>query len=50
LKIIYRANLDSWEMYDVKEDPGELNNVVDTSPLAKELKSKLRPRVRRWIR
>lgn len=50
LKIIYRANLDSWEMYDLKEDPGELNNVVDTSPLAKELKSKLRPRVRRWMR
>ena len=49
LKIIYRANLDSWEMYDLKEDPEELNNVVDTSPQAEELKCKLRSRVRRWI-
>ena len=49
LKIIYRANLDAWEMYDLKEDPGELNNIVNTSPQAEEMKSKLRPRVRRWV-
>jgi len=49
LKIIYRANLHSWEMYDLKEDPKELNNIVDTSPQAEELKNKLKPRVRRWI-
>jgi len=49
LKIIYRANLDTWEMYDLNKDPKELNNIVNTSPQAKELKSKLKPRVRRWI-
>lgn len=48
IKIIYRANLDTWEMYNLKEDPKELNNIVDTSPVAGELKSKLKPRVRRW--
>ncbi len=47
LKIIYRANLDSWEMYDLREDPKELSNIVDTSPEAEELKRKLKPRVRR---
>ena len=49
LKIIYRANLDSWEMYDLKADPKELNNVVDKSPDAESLKQKLKPRVRRWM-
>lgn len=49
LKMIYRANLDSWEMYDLKEDPGELNNIISTSPAAEALKNKLRPRVRRWL-
>ena len=49
LKVIYRANLDSWEMYNLKEDPKELNNIVDTSPAAEGLKTKLRPRVRRWV-
>ena len=49
LKIIYRANLDSWEMYDLREDPKEFSNIVDTSPEAEELKGKLKPRVRRWL-
>jgi len=49
LKIIYRANLDRWEMYDLKEDPQELNNIVDISPAAENLKSKLKPRVRIWL-
>jgi len=49
LKIIYRANLDSWEMYDLEEDPKELNNIVDASPEAERLKAKLKPRVRRWV-
>ncbi len=50
LKVIYRANLDSWEMYDLKEDPKELNNIVDTSPEAERLKNRLKPRVRRWLK
>ena len=48
LKIIYRTNLDSWEMYDLGEDPEELKNIVDTSPKAETLKKQLKPRVRRW--
>ncbi|MBA7496646.1 hypothetical protein ES702_07255 [subsurface metagenome] len=50
LKVIHRANLDSWEMYDLKTDPKELSNIVDISPMAAELKSKLKPRVRRWLK
>jgi len=50
LKIIHRANLDSWEMYDLKTDPKELTNIVDSSPKAEELKNKLKPRVRRWLK
>jgi arylsulfatase A-like enzyme len=48
LKIIYRANLDQWEMYDLQADPQELNNIVATSPEAARLKDKIKPRVRRW--
>jgi arylsulfatase A-like enzyme len=49
LKIIHRANRDSWEIYNLREDPGELNIIVDTLPQAEELKNKLKPRVRRWL-
>lgn len=49
IKIIYRANLDSWEMYDLEKDPKELENIVHTSPEADRLKNKLKPRVRRWV-
>ncbi len=49
LKIIYRADLDVWEMYDLEKDPKELQNIVETSPEAERLKNKLKPRVRRWI-
>lgn len=48
LKVIYRANTRNWEMYDLGEDPGELNNIVDLSSEAEGLKEKLLPRVRRW--
>jgi len=50
LKIIYRANLDSWEMYDLALDPKEQSNIVDTSPEADRLKAILKPRARRWER
>ncbi|MFC2016999.1 sulfatase-like hydrolase/transferase [Chloroflexota bacterium] len=49
LKIIYRADIDRWEMYDLKEDPNEMNNIIDTSPVVEEFKSKLQPMVRRWV-
>jgi arylsulfatase A-like enzyme len=50
LKVIYQANLDTWEMYDLGKDPKELTNIVTTSPEAERLKAKLKPRVRRWIK
>ena len=50
LKVIYRANLDSWEIYNLKVDAEELINIADTSPVAAELKEKLKPRVRRWLK
>jgi len=49
-KIIYRANLDAWEMYDLEKDPGELLNIIDTSQEAERLKMMIKPRVRRWLR
>ena len=49
LKIIYSASLDDWEMYDLQADPEELDNIINTSPIAADLKSKLKPRVRRWL-
>ena len=49
LKVIYHAGFDRWELYDLKEDPKELSNIVGSSPAAKNLKSKLKPRVRRWL-
>lgn len=49
LKIIHRANVDTWELYDLKNDPAELNNIIDSSPVVEELKAKLRPKVRRWL-
>jgi arylsulfatase A-like enzyme len=48
LKIVYRPNLEAWEMYDLKSDPQERENIAGTSPMAEDMKVKLRPRVRRW--
>jgi arylsulfatase A-like enzyme len=44
LKIIYRDDNDSWEMFDLKEDPDEMNNIFNSSPLSKEMKNKLHSR------
>jgi arylsulfatase A-like enzyme len=48
LKMIYREDDSSWEMYDLRKDPRELNNIVDNSSSANYLKGKLTPRIRRW--
>ena len=48
LKVIYRAKVNTWEMYNLKADPKELNNIVNISPDVERLKNKLKPRVRRW--
>ena len=47
LKIMYRAEEDRWEMYDLGSDPGEHRNIIDTSPMAGEMKRKLQPRIDR---
>jgi arylsulfatase A-like enzyme len=48
LKIIYHQDGDSWEMYDLNADPKELDNIVETSPAAEEMKERLRPRIDKW--
>jgi len=50
LKVIYRERDDTWEMYDLKGDPAERENIVANAPRAEEMKEKLRPRVGRWAR
>jgi len=50
LKIIYQERDDSWELYDLKADPKELNNIVETSPSAEAMKQKVKPRVKRYQR
>lgn len=50
LKIMYRANTDSWEMYDLNQDPHESQNIISSSSKAEEMKEKLIPRVRRWAK
>jgi len=49
LKIICHASVDRWELYDLKQDPNEVNNIIDTSPDTEKLRSKLKPRMRRWL-
>ena len=48
LKMIYRERDDSWELYDLKADQKELNNLIEASPRSEAMKEKIRPRVRRY--
>jgi arylsulfatase A-like enzyme len=50
LKIIYCETDDSWELYDLKADPKEVNNIVEASSFAEAMKQKVRPRVGRYQR
>ena len=45
LKIIFRETDNSWELYDLKRDTGELNNLMGTSPAGEVMKGKLMPRI-----
>jgi len=47
-KLIYRAGNEQAEMYDLKHDPRELNNIAGASQETANLQSKLKPRIRRW--
>jgi arylsulfatase A-like enzyme len=49
MKLIYRADTGSSEMYDLKQDPGEQNNIARSSSETAELEANLKPRIRRWI-
>lgn len=46
LRISWRVENDVWEMYDLKEDTKEQNNIIDTSAAAEDMKSKLKSNIR----
>jgi arylsulfatase A-like enzyme len=41
LKIIYQESDQSWEMYNLNEDPQELNNLINISDKSKDMKKKV---------
>jgi arylsulfatase A-like enzyme len=50
MKLIYRADIDRSELYNLKDDPAEKHNVAGSSPQEANLQAQLKPRIRRWIR
>ena len=48
LKIIYREDNQSWEMYNLQEDLEEVNNIIKYSSETERMKSKLKPQINRW--
>jgi arylsulfatase A-like enzyme len=47
LKVIYNASDETWELYDLPVDPGEMENIFDNSPAAREMKGALQSRIDR---
>lgn len=47
LKVVYRGNTDSWEIYDLQNDPHELNNLVGKLPEEERMKTVLKSRIGR---
>ena len=47
LRISWRVEDDTWQMYDLKEDPEELSNIIDTSSAAEDMKSKLKTNIKK---
>lgn len=45
IKIIYEEGNNEWEMYDLENDPGEANNIINTSSLAEKMKNQLKVRI-----
>jgi arylsulfatase A-like enzyme len=41
LKVIFDEGNSLWEMFNLSKDPGELHNIIDTSPLAENMKNHL---------
>ena len=50
LKIIYRQGDDSWQLYNLKDDPKELNDIYGKDTTSEYLIKKLIPRVGRFIK
>lgn len=50
IKIIYHEQDNSWELYDLNNDPEEKHNIIDNYPNAEALKEMIIPRVRRYER
>jgi len=46
LKIIYREANQSWEMYNLQEDPQELNNLIDISAKSEDMKNKIMSQIK----
>ena len=46
LKIIYREADQSWEMYNLNEDPQELNNLINISDKSKDMKKKIMSQIK----
>jgi arylsulfatase A-like enzyme len=50
MKLIYRADIERPELYNLKDDPGEQRNVAGSSPQEANLRAQLKLRIRRWIK
>jgi arylsulfatase A-like enzyme len=48
MKLIYRADTGSSELYNLRQDPAEKNNLAGSSTEIAKLEAKLKPRIRRW--
>lgn len=48
LRISHRTEGDSWQLYDLQNDPAEKNNIIDVYPQAEQMKDKLRGRINWW--
>jgi len=48
LKIIYRERSDAWELYDLEQDPMELDDIIDRSAASAPMKDGLKGRIRRY--
>lgn len=46
LRISWRVENDVWEMYNLEDDPKELNNIVDSSCSADQMKSELKANIK----
>ncbi|MHC4114313.1 MAG: sulfatase [Planctomycetota bacterium] len=45
IRISHRMEDEKWEMYDLSKDPGEQDNIIDSSDRAEKMKNKLRSKI-----